>query len=169
VIEIEINDQQAVFPVDRRRWKRVARTILKDQGITAATISLAVVSDQVMRQLNRRYLAHDYPTDVLSFVLERTGAGLEGEVIVNAEMAAASAPQYHHTPQDELLVYVIHGLLHLVGLDDQDSRDRAVMRAHERYYLAQDNLGPRRRAKSMSRKPARAPANVSAGKGESGT
>ena len=66
---------------------------------------------------------------MLSFVLEQ-GDGLEGEVVVGAETALRAAPQFGWSPHDELLLYVIHGTLHLVGHDDATpGRARAKCRA----------------------------------------
>ena len=89
-----------------------------------------------MHQLNREHLNHDYPTDVLSFVLERSESSLDGEVIVSADTAIARAAEFHLPPEDELLLYVIHGTLHLVGYDDKEASNRALMREQESRYLA---------------------------------
>ena len=93
---------------------------------------MAAVDDRTIHQLNRRYLDHDYPTDVLSFVLEEGPGTVEGEIIVSGDTAAASAPGYGWPAQDELLLYVIHGMLHLVGYDDKSPADAARMRQAER-------------------------------------
>ncbi len=92
---------------------------------------MAAVDDRTIHQLNRRYLDHDYPTDVLSFVLEEGPGTVEGEIIVSGDTAAASAPGYGWPAQDELLLYVIHGMLHLVGYDDKSPADAARMRQAE--------------------------------------
>ena len=67
------------------------------------------MDDRTIQQLNRQYLDHDEPTDVLSFLLEREAERLEGEIVVSRDTAACSAPAYGWTPADELLLYVIHG------------------------------------------------------------
>jgi probable rRNA maturation factor len=105
-----------------------------------AQLSIAIVDDATIHELNRRYLEHDYPTDVLSFTLERDNEHLEGEVIASAETAARSAADYGWSADDELLLYVVHGTLHLVGHDDGTPDERAVMRRLERRYLASFGL-----------------------------
>ena len=94
------------------------RAVLSAAGLKEAEVSLAIVDDRTIQQLNRQYLDHDEPTDVLSFLLEREVGRLEGEIVVSRDTAASSAPAYGWTPADELLLYVIHGALHLVGFDD---------------------------------------------------
>lgn len=116
--------------------------IMTDAKIGRASISIAIVDDAKIHALNRRFLQHDYPTDVLSFVLERDEDRLDGEVIVSADYAARSAPDYGWSAVDELLLYVIHGMLHLVGYDDQDDHSQAIMRDRERHYLQACGVTP---------------------------
>jgi len=139
-LQIEIARPPEV-PADPRLPEAVRR-VLAEADIRTAEISLAVVGDAAMHELNRRYLAHDYPTDVLSFVLEfdADARRLEGEIIVSYEYAAREAPRYGWSGADELLLYVIHGALHLVGYDDLDPDSRAVMRAAEARHLAHFGL-----------------------------
>ena len=117
--------------------REVVRAIVRDAGISEATISIAIVDDATIAKLHRQFLDDPEPTDVLSFVLERSGQSLEGEVVVSADTAKTCAPRYDATPEDELLLYVIHGTLHLVGYDDAAPRQRAVMRKKEREYAGE--------------------------------
>ena len=95
-----------------------------------------MVDDATIARLHGEFLGDPEPTDVLSFVLERSPQALEGEVVVSADTAGANAIRYHCTAEEELLLYVIHGMLHLVGHDDATPRKRARMRRREREYLA---------------------------------
>ncbi len=137
MIKIEITDQQSSLPVEAGRLRRAAHAILKDHGPASADISIAIVDDPTIHALNRQYLQHDYPTDVLSFVLEEPPPRLEGEVIVSADTAIAQAGEYGTSPANEVLLYVIHGVLHLVGFDDQSTESREQMRCAEHVYLKQ--------------------------------
>ncbi len=136
MIHIAIANRQRALPVDTRSLRRALRTILRDEGIAEAEISLAIVDDGTIRQLHRQYLGQDEPTDVLSFILERSEGRLEGEVVVSADTARREAARYGNSQADELLLYVIHGTLHLVGYRDDTRKTRAVIRARERRYLA---------------------------------
>ena len=142
MITIEVTNEQSTLPVDDRRLRRAVRMILQDASISTARISLAVVDDPTIHQLNRQFLRHDYPTDVLSFALDDSNGKLEGEVIVSADTAASSAPHFGWAAEDELLLYVIHGVLHLVGCLDADAGQRRRMRQQERTYLARFGLEP---------------------------
>lgn len=142
-IEVEIANEQVRLPVDEARMAAAARNVLSGEGISSGTISLAVVDDPRIHELNRSYLNHDCPTDVLSFVLEQTPDHLDGEVIVSADTALASAARFGWPAADELLLYVVHGCLHLAGHDDQTDAARAKMREREAHYLAAFGLAPR--------------------------
>jgi probable rRNA maturation factor len=142
---VEIANEQQTHVVNEVRLKKAVRLILKDAGIERGEISIAIVDDARMHALNRQYLQHDYPTDVLSFVLEldEIEKSIDGEVIASADYAAREAPRYGWTADDELLLYIIHGCLHLVGHDDLTDEGRAEMRTAEAKYLDQFGLNHR--------------------------
>jgi probable rRNA maturation factor len=123
--------------LDRRRLRSAIRAILKDAAISHGEISLAIVSDDEIHTLNKKFLQHDYPTDVLSFRLDEATDRhtLEGEIIVSWDRACCLAEQVGWSPEDELLLYVIHGCLHLVGYDDHSPGARRIMREQEANYL----------------------------------
>ena len=135
MLEIELANRQTRHSGDADRLLAAARMVLQEEGISRATLSIAVVSDRAIRPLNRRYLQHDYATDVLSFLLDSGPGWVEGEIVVSADTAAMQAPQYDSSAQDELLLYVIHGALHLVGYDDATPTARKRMLARQRRYL----------------------------------
>ena len=136
MIEIGISNEQESLDIDGVRLRQAIEWILSDAEVHTAEISVAIIDDPTMHQLNREHLKHDYPTDVLSFVLERSESSLDGEVIVSADTAIARAAEFHLPPEDELLLYVIHGTLHLVGYDDKEASKRVLMRQQESRYLA---------------------------------
>ena len=141
MLRIDISNEHA-FPLDEVRLKKAVRAVLQDAGFESGEISIAVVADDEMHALNRKYLDHDYPTDVLSFVLEEDDGRLDGEIIVSSDYAAQEAELYGWTAADEILLYVIHGSLHLVGHDDLEPENKQKMREKERHYLGLFGLTP---------------------------
>ncbi len=135
--KIEVADEQTQ-PVESDPLISAVRQILTDHSIEQSEISIGIVDDPTMRAYNKQYLQHDYETDVLSFVLDydETIGALSGQLIVSTDTAATMAKQYGGTMQEELLLYVVHGTLHLVGYDDKDPSDEAEMRDAEKKYLA---------------------------------
>lgn len=137
MINVEANNQHSTFRVEIERLREAAKAVLVGEGFDSAQVSLAIVDDETIHRLNRQYLQHDYPTDVLSFVLESSDDYLEGEVIVSADTASRVGAEYGLSAADELLLYVIHGVLHLAGHDDHAEQDRQKMRDREQTYLHQ--------------------------------
>lgn len=142
MIVIEINNQQSALDVDAPRTTQAIENVLADGGFEDGEISVAVINDPSMHVLNRRYLDHDWPTDVLSFVHDLNGKRIEGEIIVSGDTAIRQAQQYQWQPTDELLLYIIHGALHLIGHDDHSEEDLAKMRAAEQRHLKRFGLVP---------------------------
>ena len=120
--------------------KKAIRSIAADYGWTHGDISIALMSDLEIRGLNYKHLTHDYATDVISFDLTSADDFLEGEIIASIETADREAKEHGWQGDDELLLYVIHGMLHIIGLRDKKTKETQVMRDAERHYLQQFNL-----------------------------
>jgi probable rRNA maturation factor len=143
MFQISITNVQTTHAIDCDRLEAAVRTVLEEEGAKSATISVAVVDDATIHRLNRYYLQHDEPTDVLSFVLDENEKTLDGEIVISANTAAATAARFGWTIGDELLLYVVHGTLHLVGYDDRAPEALREMRDRERHYLMAFGLTPR--------------------------
>jgi probable rRNA maturation factor len=136
-MKVAIACPQETVAIDRAALRRIVQTVLDGEGVADAEISLAFVDNATIHQLNKRYLDHDEPTDILTFPLsEPNTRKLAGELVIGAEVALAQAQSRGHDVQIELALYVIHGLLHLCRFDDKSAEDIALMRERERHYLA---------------------------------
>ena len=136
MFKIAMASPQETIPIDRARMRAAANAVLEGEGIHDAEISLAFVDNPTIHQLNQRYLQHDEPTDVLSFPLSEANAKrLAGELVIGAEVAQTQAASLGHDLQAELALYVIHGLLHLCGYDDETEPGVEEMRRREKHYL----------------------------------
>ena len=156
MFDIEIANSQDSLDVDESFLQNVAQRTLAEERVTAAQISIALVDHATIRELNRTYLNHDEETDVLSFLLESEeqpdhrpatsprGAGkrLDGEVIISTDMAIRTAAKFHWSPHEEVVLYLVHGLLHLTGYDDRTDAEKQCMRSRERTILNLWGLKP---------------------------
>ncbi|MBI2827483.1 MAG: rRNA maturation RNase YbeY [Planctomycetia bacterium] len=142
MMHVEITNGQSHVAVDEARLCAAVRAVLATHGRKRCQVSVAIVDDRTVHALNRRHLDHDFPTDVLSFALETGPEYVDGEIIASGETAAFVAPQFGWPAEHELLLYVIHGALHLAGFDDRASEDAAEMRRQETLHLGR--LGIRR-------------------------
>ena len=141
LVSVEISDTQSHLAIDPEELARQVRATLASEGVARASISLAVVDDATIRAINLRHLDHDWPTVVISFVLsDADDPELSGELVVSAETAATTARQAGVPPRDELALYMVHGLLHLCGYDDEADEARGLMRRREGEILAELGL-----------------------------
>lgn len=140
--EVEIVNRQSLLDIDQEILISTVKCILTTEGIKCSHINIAIVDNSTIQQLNVRYLQHNHATDVLSFLLERDADTIEGEIMISAEMAVEVARDYDWCPTAELLLYLVHGTLHLVGFDDRTDEDRRIMRDQERQYLNALGLEP---------------------------
>jgi probable rRNA maturation factor len=133
--------------LDRAALRRLTVRVLKAEGVAPpAEVSLVITDEETVRDLNRRYLRRNEPTDVLSFgheaggepfVTPPDGVRRLGEVILSYPTAERQAQEAGRSVQEEAAHLVVHGLLHLLGHDHQDPEDQRRMRAHEESLLRQ--------------------------------
>jgi probable rRNA maturation factor len=136
VIRVSVASPQELIELPYARLKEIARAVLEGEGVKEAKISLAFVDNPTIHRINKQFLDHDEPTDVITFPLSGKGAKtLEGELVIGVEVALEQAKDHGHEVGDELGLYVIHGLLHLCGFDDTTLKEEREMRKRERHYL----------------------------------
>lgn len=139
-VRVHVNNQQSLFDINSDRIAEAVRSVLADHDVSKGEVSVALVDDARIQLLNCQHLNHDYPTDVLSFLYEShfsvgTDRSVDGELIVNTDMARRVGREYGLAEHDELLLYVVHGALHLVGFDDDTVESQRQMRDQERQHL----------------------------------
>jgi probable rRNA maturation factor len=145
-IQVAVDVQIApafVGAVPAERLRAVARAVLQTEGWTGAgpaELTLVITDDSGTQSLNRDFLDDDAPTDVLAFgALEDSGpfvaapetGGYLGDVIVSYPRAVAQAQEHGHSPEQELDLLVVHGILHLLGYDHADEEGEAAMWARQ--------------------------------------
>ena len=139
-IEIIVDeDVNYVANEQRLRDACTAATSLRDfhQG----EIGIRVTTDAAIHQINRDHLGHDYPTDVISFPYAANRPHIEGELVVSVDTAAERANELGWSVDHELLLYVVHGTLHITGMDDHEPQDRLAMRRAEREVMLELGVG----------------------------
>jgi probable rRNA maturation factor len=114
---------------------------LQREGVKEASLSFVFVTRQKISALNKKYLGRAYATDVLAFDARekagraRSGEALVGDIIISVDAARTNARTYGVPFSRELALYVIHGILHLLGYDDHTPRDVKRMRRKEQQLL----------------------------------
>jgi probable rRNA maturation factor len=132
-----ISSSQKAVRVPRKEIVKLVAFVAAAEGTRVAEVDLAVVSGGEIAALNRRYLRHAGVTDVLSFDLSGPpGGGISAQIVVCGDEAVRQARMRGQPPRRELLLYIVHGLLHLMGYEDQSIRGSAKMHAREEKLLS---------------------------------
>ena len=156
-----VSDEQSLVPIEVDRWQRLALAVLADEGVEGeAELSVMFVDEETIGDLNLRFMESDGPTDVLSFPIDGEpnepgrwpdagGPGpdriendpedlplLLGDVVICPIVADRNAPTHAGTLEDELALLVVHGILHLLGMDHTEEAERIEMQSRERELLS---------------------------------
>jgi probable rRNA maturation factor len=158
-LDVYAADEQADHPVSVDRWAMLARSVLTAEGIVSETeVSLLFVDEATIASLNGRFLDKEGPTDVLSFPIEDesdrsgrspdeggTGPGsieadtgrlvLLGDVVICPAVAARNAVDHGVSFDDEVSLLVVHGILHLLGMDHEADDEAERMEQREQQLL----------------------------------
>lgn len=158
-VEVFAADEQHDQPVDTLRLVRLAEAVLADEGVRGdAELSVLFVDEGAIAELNKKFLGKDGPTDVLAFPIDEepaesgrspdsggSGPGFTGEVeeaptllgdvVVCPAVARRNAPEHAGSYDDEMALLVVHGVLHLLGMDHLDDDEAEEMEARERELL----------------------------------
>lgn len=115
--------------------RRFVSGVLRAVRKSHMDLSLVLTSDREIRRFNRKYLGHDRPTDVLAFNMDErkrfSRKPVLGDVMISVDRARVHAARYNNGLWDEVKLYIVHGILHLLGYDDHRPKDRVRMRRKE--------------------------------------
>jgi probable rRNA maturation factor len=117
-----------------RKIVKVVRGIVEERNKIAGDISFIITDDSEIRDINKEFLSHDYNTDVITFNYNK-GDVISGEIYISHETVSLNAYDFGVTFQEELRRVIIHGVLHLMGLDDSDEQQREAMHKEEDRWL----------------------------------
>src|SRR5687767_6296951 len=124
--DILIADLQDAIPLPIPGFKRLAQRVITAEKLKGG-LSIAFVDRATMRRVNRQFLKHDFDTDVLAFPLD---GDLIGELVISTDYAAKEAKARRLPVMEEVSRYVVHGILHLAGYDDQDRKSTRLNSSH---------------------------------------
>lgn len=141
-MKIWVRNQQKTIRIDTQALRRTIRRLLKALDLAESEISILLVDDAEMAELNQMYRGKHGPTDVLAFALHdgefsEINPAVLGDIVISLETAARQAQEDGHTLEAEVRFLLIHGLLHLLGYDHERSKQEANrMRQKEQELLA---------------------------------
>jgi probable rRNA maturation factor len=127
--------------------EKAAQAVLDLSGVAAGDLTIALVDDARIQGLNRDFLSHDAPTDVLSFPADEsdpeTGRHYLGDVVISLARATEQAAQRGHAVEAEMQLLVVHGVLHLLGHDHADPGEKDRMWAAQAGILEHLGVSPK--------------------------
>ena len=134
---LEVTHHHPDLRVDERALTSTLSLVLEREGRSIGSLSVILTDHETVLELNRRYLQHDYLTDVLSFPLGADDASdvVEGEIYIDLDTAAERHTEFGMSFDEEVRRYAIHGLLHLIGYDDATPKGAEAMERLEEVYL----------------------------------
>jgi probable rRNA maturation factor len=143
-MEILIKNQQKIAKIHRRRIREIIKNIIQYLKVDENTeISILFTDDKFIKSLNKKYRGINKSTDVLTFNLEEGDLKfpevdknkLLGDIVVSIETAQRQANNLNHNLENELMILLTHGLLHLIGYDHEEDRDNKIMQVKENEIL----------------------------------
>jgi probable rRNA maturation factor len=145
-MEVLIKNLQRAIKIEKSIIEEAARKTLSCESRQGAVVSIALVNDDRMRRLNKRYRSIDETTDVLAFAMsEEEAVGynpeLLGDVVISLPQALKQAKKFKISFDEEVGRLLIHGILHLLGYDDQSAPQKKKMEEREEAILQELKVG----------------------------
>jgi len=130
-------NRQRAHKINLKQLREIAATLLVELAGPEASLEISLVSPAQMARVNQAFLQHEGPTDVITFDYRDGGpdAPLQGELFICPAVAVTQAREFGTEWRPELVRYVIHGMLHLLGHDDREPAARRTMKRAEGAWL----------------------------------
>jgi probable rRNA maturation factor len=120
----------------KRKASRWIDAVVRHEGARSGSINVIFCSDNFLLGLNKKYLNHDFLTDVITFSNSEIDGFLEGEIYISVPRVIDNAKNLEIRPKDEFDRVILHGILHLLGYNDKKRPQRSLMRKKEDAYLS---------------------------------
>jgi probable rRNA maturation factor len=121
--------------IKRRETSAWIKAVAATYDRKVGEIGYMFVSDEKILEVNKEYLGHDYYTDIITFDYDE-GDRINGDIVISLDTVRSNAKQFHKEYDDELHRVIIHGILHLCGINDKGPGEREIMEAAENKALA---------------------------------
>lgn len=137
-MKVYVKNNQKDLPVSAKQVKLLVHAFLEYHKIDYSEVAIHLVSDKKMRLVHQQFFNDPSPTDCMTFPVDPVDAedAVLGDILVCPNTAITYAEKNALDPYKELSLYIIHGLLHLLGYDDIEDKDRKVMKKMEKKELA---------------------------------
>lgn len=117
--------------LDKRKLHSLIQDVQKKEKFSISNLQVNILNAEYVLELNKKYLEHDYNTDILTFNYSESSDNLDGEIFISFQDALGNALKFNVNLDNEILRLIIHGILHLLGYDDQNADDKKMMASKE--------------------------------------
>ena len=137
---VHVNDEQDLLFIQKDSIEKVLTFLVEKEKIDCDEIAVHLINDQKISTLHKHYFDDPTPTDCISFPIDKPGERADGvcflgEIFVSTETASSYAKKHALDTYEEVLLYIIHGFLHLIGYNDLEEEDLKKMREKEKFCI----------------------------------
>jgi rRNA maturation RNase YbeY len=138
MIEVALVRDADSIRFTEERVRRIVQYVCRREKRMKADLSFVFIGDRKMKALNKKYLNHDFQTDIMTFPMEPHG--VNAEIYINVDQAKRQAKEYRKTIVNEMIRLIVHGTLHAMGYDDRKPVEKERMFARQERYVAKLSL-----------------------------
>lgn len=138
---ITISTDDGILDIDTDWLLHKTTLAQKYLGKDQSVIAVRVVNDATMSQMHNKHLGEDSTTDVLTFDQGGSDDSIDADIVICSDVAIRAADERGHTMNEELLLYIVHGMLHCIGFDDHDENSHRAMHEEEDKILLAIGVG----------------------------
>lgn len=134
-MNIQYFSEDVPFPkLKKRRTSNWIKQVIIIEGKIVGSISFIFCSDDYLLEVNKKYLDHDYYTDIITFDYVEASL-INGDIFISIDRVVENAKEFNTTIENELHRVLVHGVLHLLGYKDKSKKNKIIMTKKEDYYL----------------------------------
>jgi probable rRNA maturation factor len=136
-LRVDVFNRQRLLPVSAAAIKRLAMRVFRSEAEKklSGQVNICFVEDHCIKKLNRCFLGKAFATDVLAFESSCVKTATQADIIVSTQTAIRNSAIFKTTPGYEMRLYVVHGILHILGFNDNNIHARVLMRKTENKYV----------------------------------
>ena len=123
------------LPVSQRSVRALVSRVIRNEKSKLCSLEVNFVDNFSIKKINKKFLNHNFYTDIITFPYNNSKNGLDGEIVISLDMVKKNAVSYGVAYKQELKRVIIHGCLHLTGYDDKTKSDQELIRCKENSYM----------------------------------
>ncbi|HEX7356508.1 MAG TPA: rRNA maturation RNase YbeY [Ignavibacteriaceae bacterium] len=125
----------SLFKISKKNIHSLTSNLAKELNFTISSLEINFISGHKIYEINKKHLKHYYTTDIITFNYSNNSKEIDGEIFISLDDALENSKKFKVSYSEEIVRLVIHGILHLLGYDDQKSSDKKIMKRLENELL----------------------------------